>query len=190
MIRGYARVSTEGQRDNNSIAAQTEQLKAAGATMIYADVMSGAKEHRPELDRLLGDLRSGDILVCCKLDRLSRTATAGYELVQSLLDKGIAVDILNIGRMDSTPTGKLILQIFLAFAQYERDTIITRMQEGKTIAKQKPDFKEGRPKLYTRKQLDHAMALLEDHSYTQVAETTGISVSTLARERRKRKAPS
>jgi len=188
MIRGYVRISTAGQADGNSIEAQTEQLKAKGAEVIYTDVMSGAKEHRPELDRLLSEVQPGDVVMCCKLDRLSRASSAGYELVQGLLERGVIVDVLNIGRMDSTPTGKLILQIFLAFAQYERDCITTRMQEGKAIAKQKPGYHEGRPQKYGRKRLDHAIELLSERSYKQVSEETGISVSTISREARRRRA--
>lgn len=188
MIRGYVRVSTVGQADGNSIEAQTEQLRAKGAEIIYTDVMSGAKEHRPELDRLLSEVQPGDTVICCKLDRLSRASSAGYELVQGLLERNVIVDILNIGRMDSTPTGKLILQIFLAFAQYERDCITIRMQEGKAIARQKPGYHEGRPQKYGRKRLDHAMNLLEEFSYKEVERQTGISVSTLSREARRRRA--
>ena len=75
----------------------------------------------------------------------------------------------------------------LAVAEMERNLIIERTQEGKAIAKQHPDFREGRPKKYTKKQLDHAMTLLTDHSFRQVSELTDISMSTLKREKSKRK---
>lgn len=188
MIYGYSRVSTESQRDNNSREAQETMLKAAGAEIIYHDVMSGTKSDRPELQKLLAQIKSGDKLIVCKLDRLSRTATSGFELIQDLLSKDITVQVLNIGTMDNSTTGKLILHIFLAFAEFERDSIRDRMTEGKAVARQKPGYHEGRKKQYTEKQLDHAMELLQDNSYTQVSEITGISVSTLAREARKRKA--
>lgn len=188
MIRGYVRVSTEGQRDNNSIESQTEQLKAKGAEKIYVDVMSGATMDRPELNNLLGDLQKGDTFMVCKLDRLSRTATQGFELVQSLLKRDISVNVLNMGQIDNTPTGTLILQVFLAFSEFERSTIRARMMEGKEIARKDPNFREGRPNKYTKKQINHALKLLETMSYTQVSETTGISVSTLARAARKAKA--
>ena len=188
MIRGYARVSTESQRDNNSIEAQTEQLRAEGAEIIYSDVMSGAKLDRPEFTRLMSDLQTGDMLIVTKLDRISRTATDGYELIQALIKRGIKVRVCNIGTMENTPTGNLIMQVFLAFAQFEREMIVQRMSEGKAVARRNPDYHEGRPRKYTAKQLNHAMSLLADHSFTQVAEITGISKSTLARESRKRKA--
>ena len=74
----------------------------------------------------------------------------------------------------------------LAFAEFERDMIVERTSEGKAIAKQNPDFKEGRPPKYSRAQLNHAMELLEKYSYKQVGEMTGIGKSTLNRERKKR----
>lgn len=188
MIRGYVRVSTESQRDNNSIEAQTEQLQAEGAEIIYSDVMSGAKLDRPEFEKLMFDLQPGDTLICTKLDRISRTATDGYQLIQALIERGIKVRVCNIGTMENTPTGNLILHVFLAFAEFEREMIRQRMMEGKAVARKNPDYHEGRPKKYTAKQLNHAMSLLADHSFTQVAEITGISKSTLAREARKRKA--
>ena len=73
------------------------------------------------------------------------------------------------------------------FAEFERDMIVERTQEGKTIAKQNPDFKEGRPKKYSKKQVEHALELLENHSYKQVEDLTGISKSTLIRAKRDRR---
>ena len=92
----------------------------------------------------------GDTLVVTKLDRIARSATQGIELIQSLLDKGVVVHVLNMGVMDNTPTGKLIRNIMLAFSEFERDMIVERTQEGKAIAKQNPEFREGRPKKYSK----------------------------------------
>lgn len=187
MIYGYARVSTKGQaKDGNSLEAQEAALRAAGAEAIYADAFTGTKAHRPELDKLMEVMQAGDKLVVTKLDRIARSATQGIELVQSLLDKGITVHVLNMGMMDSTPTGKLIRNIMLAFAEFERDMIVERTQEGKAIAKQKEGFTEGRPPVYSKEQLAHALELLENHSYGAVVKMTGISKSTLVRERRKK----
>lgn len=122
-----------------------------------------------------------------KLDRFARSAAQGSELVKELIERGIAVHILNMGYMDNTPASKLVRNIFFAFAEFERDMIVERTQEGKAIAKQNPDFKEGRPQKYTKQQLDHAMQLKETHSFKQIEAMTGISMSTLKREARKRK---
>lgn len=182
MIYGYARVSTKGQaKDGNSMEAQEMALRSAGTTVIYADAFTGTKTHRPELDKLMALLKTGDTLVVTKLDRIARSATQGIELVQSLLDKGITVHVLNMGLLDNTPTGKLIRNIMLAFAEFERDMIVERTQEGKTIAKMNPEFKEGRPKKFSIIQMNHALSLLNKYSYKQVEQMTGISKSTLIR---------
>ena len=187
MIYGYARVSTKGQaKDGNSLEAQEKALKEAGATEIYTDAFTGTKTDRPEFDKLMNKLQGGDTLIVTKLDRFARSMSQGSELVSELIDKGIKVYILNIGIMDNTPSSKLIRNVFFAFAEFERDMIVERTQEGKTIAKQNPDFKEGRPKKYSKKQVEHALELLENHSYKQVEDLTGISKSTLIRAKRDR----
>ena len=187
MIYGYARVSTKGQaKDGNSLEAQEKALKEAGATKIYTDAFTGTKTDRPEFDKLMNKLQSGDTLIVTKLDRFARSMSQGSELVSELIDKGIKVYILNIGIMDNTPSSKLIRNVFFAFAEFERDMIVERTQEGKTIAKQNPDFKEGRPKKYSKRQVEHALELLENHSYKQVEDLTGISKSTLIRAKRKK----
>ena len=185
MIYAYCRVSTRGQaKDGNSLEVQEKAVKEAGATEIYADTFTGTKAHRPELDKLLNVIVAGDTLIVTKLDRIARSATQGIELIQNLLDKGVTVNILNMGKLDNTPTGKLIRNILLSFAEFERDMIVERTQEGKTIARQNPDFSEGRPKKYSRQQMQHALELLESHSYKQVEQLTGISKSTLIRAKK------
>lgn len=185
MIYGYCRVSTKGQaKDGNSLEAQEKAVKEAGATKIYADAFTGTKAHRPELDKLLNAIVAGDTLIVTKLDRIARSATQGIELIQNLLDKGVTVNILNMGKLDNTPTGKLIRNILLSFAEFERDMIVERTQEGKAIAKQNPDFTEGRPKKYSKQQMQHALELLGSHSYKEVEQMTGISKSTLIRAKR------
>lgn len=186
MVYGYARVSTKTQaKDGNSLEAQENALRAAGAAEVYADAFTGTKSHRPELDKLLAVMQPGDTLKVTKLDRIARSATQGIELIQSLLDKGITVHVLNMGMMDNTPTGKLVRNVMLAFAEFERDMIVERTGEGKTVARQNPGFKEGRPPKYGKAQLKHALELLENHSYGEVVEMTGISKSTLLRAKRK-----
>ena len=186
MIYGYARVSTKGQaKDGNSLENQEQQLREYGATEIYKDSFTGTKLDRPQLDKLLDKLQDGDTLIVTKLDRIARSMTHGSELVTDLINKGIRVHILNIGIMDNTPSSKLIRNIFFSFAEFERDMIVERTQEGKALAKTKAGFKEGRPKKYTEEQLRHAIELLKDHSYLEVERMTRISKSTLIREVRR-----
>ncbi len=193
MIYGYARVSTKTQaHDGNSLESQIAQLKDNGAEKIYKDSFTGTKTDRPEFNNLLNELKAGDTLVVTKLDRFARSMAQGSELVNELIEKGIKVNILNIGTMDNTPSSKLIRNIFFSFAEFERDMIVERTQEGKAIARQKEGFKEGRPRKYTKEQLDNALSMLivngGDRSYNEVAELLGISKSTLIRENNKRKA--
>lgn len=182
MMYGYARVSTKGQaRDGNSLAEQERKLKEAGASRIFKDSFTGTKASRPEFDKLLDAIAAGDTLIVCKLDRFARSAKQGIELIDSLIERGVTVHILNMGIMDNTPTGKLIRTIFLAFAEFERDMIVERTTEGKAIAKEKEGFKEGRPQKFDDEQIAHALSLLKNHSYSQVTKLTGISKSTLIR---------
>lgn len=190
MIYGYARVSTKGQAtDGNSLEAQSEELRGAGATEIFSDTYTGTTTDRPELKRLLSELKEGDGVVVTKLDRIARTARQGLELVDQLNNMGVSVRILNMGgTIDGSPIGKLMRTMLFAFAEFERDLIVERTQEGKRIARQQPNFREGRPPKYTEAQLSHAMSLLDCCSFSQASKLTGISVSTLKREARKRSA--
>jgi len=183
MVYGLARVSTKHQeRDGNSIEAQEIEIleKYENAHMVH-EAYSGAKTDRKVFLDLMNKMVSGDTLVVTKLDRFCRSTKEGLEYVDQLMKRGISVHILNIGLIDDTPTGKLILTIFLAFAEFERAMILERTSDGKEIARKNPNYREGRPKKYNKAQIELAIKLLEDNSYKQVAHMTGISVSTLAR---------
>ena len=184
-IYGYARVSTIGQaKDGNSLEAQESALRAAGATEIFVDAFTGTKMERPEFDRMNSLLQKGDTLIVTKLDRFARTVGQASELITNLIDRGITVNVLNLGILDNGSISVLMRNILLSFAQFERDMIVQRTQEGREVARTKEGYREGRPKKYTGAQLRHAMELLKDHSYTQVARMTGISKSTLIREKK------
>lgn len=187
MIYGYARVSTVGQSINgNSLEEQTAALMEYGCDEIVTEAFTGKTMKRPEFAALLRKLKEGDTLVVTKLDRFARTTIDGVQTVRELFDRGVKVHILNIGLIENTLTGNLILTVFLAFAEYERGMIAERTQTGKMIARQNPDYREGRPKKYTPTQLKHALQLLAGgNSYKQVEAMTGISKSTLVREKRR-----
>jgi len=187
MIYGYARVSTLGQcRDGNSLEDQVNALKEYGCQEIVEEAFSGKTMERPKFKELISKLKQDDTLVVTKLDRFARTAIEGVQTVQSLFNKGIKVHILNMGLVEDTNIGRLILTIMLAFAEYERGMIVERTQMGKNLAKQDPNFKEGRPKKFNPLQIEHALTLLEEgHSYKQVEAITGISKSTLIRAKSK-----
>ena len=185
MIYGYARVSTKGQaKDGNSLEAQEKQLKSNGAEKIYVESFTGTKLERPELNKLLVQIQSGDVLIVTKLDRFARSVSQASNLITILIDRGVRVNVLNLGILDNSSVSILMRNILLSFAQFERDMIVERTQEGKAIARQREDFREGRPKKYGRKQIIHALELLESHSYKQVEEITGISKSTMIRAKK------
>lgn len=181
MIYGYARVSTKGQaRDGNSLEGQTNALKEAGVEEIYCDSFTGTKIDRPEFDKLKSKLQTGDKLVVTKLDRFARSASQGSELIESLIEKGVTVHILNLGVMDNTPTGKLIRTIMLGFAEFERDMIVQRTQEGKAIARSKGVRVDGRPeKVIPKKEFKKFREMQKDGQLTvnQCCEKLGISRS-------------
>ncbi|WP_035322430.1 recombinase family protein [Peribacillus kribbensis] len=182
---GYARVSTRKQEiGGNSLESQIEKLQSEGCQVIFEEAFTGTKIDRPEFKRLLDQLKEGDTLVVTKLDRFARSTVEGINVVKQLFERGIKVHILNMGLVENSPTGKLVFTIMSAFAEFERDMIVERTQEGKAVARQRDDFKDGRPKKFTKKQIAHALQLLQDHSYKQVEELTGISKSTLIRAKK------
>ncbi|MFP7306217.1 recombinase family protein [Enterococcus faecalis] len=183
MIFGYARVSTWGQ----DLETQIISLEKAGCEKIYTEKYTGTKVERVEFQKLLNELTEGDTLVVTKLDRFARSTIQGIETIKNLFEQGVKVHILNMGIIEDTPTGRLTFTIFSAFAEFERDMIVERTQEGKALAKTKAGFREGRPKKYTKDQLDLAMVLLKENSTKMVSRKTGISEATLYREKRKRK---
>ena len=186
---GYIRVSTRKQaRDGNSLEAQREALTAAGAEKIYTDAFTGTRMERPEWEKLRAQLRRGDVLIVTRLDRLARSVSQASGLITDMIDEGITIHVLNLGVLSNDSVNTLLRNVLLSFAQFERDMIVQRTQEGKAVARATdPDFREGRPPKFDTEQLDHAMELLENHSYTQVVKLTGISKSTLIRERKRRK---
>ncbi len=173
MIYGYVRVSTKGQaKDGNSIEDQTNLiLKNYPSAKIIVESHSGAKE-RPIFSHLIQSLESNDILVVTKLDRFCRTTKEGLIYIDDLMNRGIKIHMLNMGLIENTPMGRLIVTNLLAFAEFERAMILERTQSGKAIAKQRQDFKEGRPK----KEIPDFQKFLEKQ------KDGGISISEACRQ--------
>lgn len=145
MKYGYGRVSSVGQQlAGNSLPEQERLLLDAGAEKVVLECFTGTTVERPLFSELIEKLEEGDTLFVTKLDRFARASDAG-KLIEELINRGVTVNILNFGIANNTPTGKLMLNIIFSFAQYERDMIWERTQEGKMAAKAKnPDYKEGR----------------------------------------------
>ena len=176
---GYARVSTQDQKLENQI----DELQRAGAEKIYQEKYTGTTTQRPVFNKLLQQFNENDMLIVTKLDRFARNTREALEIIQTLFERNIKIHILNMGIIDNTPTGQLIFTIFSAFAQFERDMIVSRTQEGKKYAKQHdPHFKEGRPKTYSDEQIRLAYELRQKGmTYKMIERKTGISVKTQQR---------
>ena len=180
MVYGYARVSTKGQAENgNSLTDQESKLRNAGAEVVFSDAFTGTKKDRPELDKLLKQIGEGDTLIVTKLDRVARSIKCGAELIEELMDRGVTLNILNLGRLDNTPSGKLMRNVFLAFAEFERDMIVERTTEGKKVAKLDPEWREGRPQKDTP-EFDKYVQLYREKKMTQVECANALGITQAA----------
>lgn len=133
MKYGYARVSTTGQ----TLEGQIKTLKEEKCDQIFAEKYTGTKKERPEFQKLLEIVDAGDTLVVTKLDRFARSTKDALETIEGLFNRQVRVHVLNLGIIEDSPTGRLIFTVMSAFADFERDLIVERTQEGKRIAKSK-----------------------------------------------------
>lgn len=181
MTIGYARVSTKGQDTyGNSLEGQKEQLLTAGASEVIEEAFTGATTKRPKFEQVLSRLQSGDTLIVTKLDRFARSTKEGIETIQSLLNRGVAVRVLNMGLIDNTPTGKLMLTVMFAFAEFEREMIAQRTTEGKAIKKAAGKLVEGRPKVTLPDWASEVFDQYKSHKITsnEAAKALGIGRTT------------
>lgn len=175
---GYARVSTKDQ----NLDRQLKALEGSGCGIIYKEKISGTKKSRPELDRMLADIKPGDIVVVQELTRVSRSTLDMLDLVKIITEKGCFIKSLNESWLDtSSPAGKLMLTIFAGMAEFERELMLQRCQEGREIAIAK-GAKMGRTKKMDS-QMKHALQLYEEKSMSvrKICEVTGVSKATLCR---------
>lgn len=177
--KGYGRVSTSGQATNgNSLEDQRSKLEEAGCDEIVLEAYTGTKVDRPKFTALVESLEEGDTLVVCKLDRFARSASEGSALVKDLLARGVNVHILNMGLIENTPTGRLILNVLLSFAEFERDMIVERTSEGKAIARAtNPEYKEGRKALEIPDNFEDYRSRAEIGEITVVAACAELGIS-------------
>lgn len=184
-VYGYIRVGAYGY-DGNTLEEQKRNLIAAGAENIYVDVSARKVADQPKLHKLVDQLERVDTLIVTNLNQLGKSVSQTSRLILTLLDAGVTINILDVGilRNNSVPT--IMYNMLLCFTKYGRDMIVERTKDGRALARRKPGYREGRPKKYTKAQMEYALFLLGEFSYKQVVEMTGISRATLAREKRKR----
>jgi len=171
---GYARVSTEDQ----NLDAQLDELKKQGCSKIFKEKISGAKSERPELDKCLEHLRTGDIFVVTKLDRLARNLKNLIDVVEKLHEMGVAFVSVYDKIDTATPQGKFFFHVFGAVAEFERDLIRERTKAGLKAAKARGRV-GGRRRKLTPDKIEFARKMLATTSSAQVADALGVSRATL-----------
>ena len=179
---GYARVST-GDQDAR---LQHDALTQAGCYRIFTDTASGSLESRPELDKLLDQLRPGDTLVVWRLDRLGRSIRHLIDQLASLQERGVAFRSLQENIDTSSSGGKLVFHIFASLAEFERDLVRERTHAGLKAARARGRV-GGRPPLLNGDKLRTARKLYEqkDMTVAQIGEVLGVSRPTVYRALRK-----
>nr|WP_255724627.1 recombinase family protein [Shimazuella soli] len=171
------RVSTMDQHLNR----QEQQLREVGCERIFFEKVTGTKRDRPELERLLEFLRSGDTVIVTDLTRLSRSTKDLLEIAELIANKGANLKSLKESWLDTTSAhGKMLFTLFAGMAQFERDLIAERTKEGIIAARQRGK-NPGRPPVDPEK-IKYALYLVDQGStITEAAEKAGISRMTLYR---------
>ena len=177
MLVGYSRVSTVEQNE----ARQLEKLKELGCEKIYIDKCSGKNTNRPEFNKMMDYVREGDIVYVTEWSRLSRSTMDLLTTLNSLENKGVIVKSIKENFDTSTPQGKLILTVFAAISQFERELILQRQAEGIEIAKQQGKYKGRKCKEYDKDLLNQVISGLADDSLTvtKAAELLGVTRATV-----------
>jgi DNA invertase Pin-like site-specific DNA recombinase len=177
-LLGYARVSTADQHSD----LQLDALKAAGCYRIFADTASGALDERPELAKVLDQLRPGDTLVVWKLDRLGRSLRHLIDTITDLQQRDVGFHSLQEQIDTTTAGGKLIFHIFGALAEFERDLVRQRTLAGLAAARARGRA-GGRPTSMTPTKLPLARELYDsqEHSLAEIARTLGVSRASIYR---------
>lgn len=184
---GYARVSTKEQ----NLSLQMDALKKEGCETIFQEKISGAKADRPELKKMIEQLRKGDVIITWKLDRLGRSLRDLVNLINEIQDKGAGLKSLNDHIDTTTPQGKLTFHLFASLAEFERDIIRERTKAGLEAARAR-GRKGGRPKGLSTEAQNKAMVAetlykqgrmpdddREIMSVTEICNHLGIARSTL-----------
>ena len=178
MIIGYARVST----DDQSLDGQLDALKAAGAERIFADKITGTARSRPELDRLLDQLRQGDVITVTKYDRLARSLRDLLDIVDAIQARGAGFRSLAEDIDTITPAGRLVFHVFASIAQFERERISERTREGLDAARKRGRV-GGRPPALSAAQKAEVCRMRDEElrPLPEIAQLFRVSVKTIRR---------
>jgi len=175
MKLGYARVST----DDQTLDRQRERLREAGCERLFEEKISGARRDRPELARLLDQLRPGDVVVVTRLDRLARSTGNLLEIAEAIRVKDAGLLSLAEPWVDTTsPAGRMVLTVFAGIAEFERELIRQRTDEGRQAAKKRGVTFGRPPKLRPDQQELVSRLLQEGRSVSEVARTFNVHPAT------------
>ena len=178
MLIGYARVST----DDQDTAAQVAALKAGGCERIYREKSSGGRWDRPELHRLLDQMRKGDVLVVWKLDRLSRSLRDVLTIMERLRDSGAGFRSLTEAIDTTTAAGRMMMQMVGVFAEFERAMLKERTKAGLDAAREEGRIGGRRPKLSERQQAEvRKMVTKGDKTAADAARLFKVHPATVSR---------
>ena len=175
---GYARVSTEEQ----NLDRQIDILKQISCGRIYDEKVSGIKKERPGLNKMLDQIRTGDVIIISDLTRISRSVKDLFSLVEQIEGKGANIKSIKESWVDTTTAqGKLMFTIFAGISQFERDVITQSTIEGLNAARARGK-KGGRPKVNDKDiKLAIKMYNSKNYSISEITKATGVSKTTLYR---------
>ena len=178
MILGYARVSTSDQ----SLDGQIDALRSASAERIFEEKRTGKSRQRPELERLLDQLRDGDVLVVTKYDRLARSLRDLIDIVEVIRQRGAGFRSLAEDIDTTTPAGRLVFHVFGSIAEFERERIVERTREGLEAARRRGRV-GGRPRALSAEAQEQIRRMRNDEgrSATELARMFKVSRATIYR---------
>ncbi|MBE9461937.1 recombinase family protein [Dyadobacter subterraneus] len=179
-VFGYARVSTVDQNTDTQI----EALEKFGCDKIYQEKISGLSVKRPQLDEMMAILREGDTVVVSRFSRLGRSRDHLINLVGEFSKIGIIFKALDLGIDSSTPAGKMVIGIFAALSEYDREMILEKTKAGQLLAKAKGKH-IGRPSGVNDVNFQKVKKGFEKGlSVTEIVNLTGVSISSVKRYRK------
>jgi len=174
---GYGRISTTDQ----NASSQEDALRKARVDRVFIDTFTGTKMSRPELDKALDQLRSGDSLVVTRLDRLGRSTKDLLNLVGGLGEKGVQLEVLEQNIDTSTAEGRLFFTVVAAVAEFERDLMRSRTMDGLAAARARGRLGGRKPKLSAKQIAEIARLYSEQRPVQEIADLFGVSRPTVYR---------
>src|SRR5215470_10263442 len=176
---GYARVSTPGQNLDRQIAA----LRSEGCSEIFREKVSGKNiANRPQLEKAIDKLATGDVLVVVEWDRVTRSMMDGVHLIERINKRGALIKVLDKPHLDlTTPIGRGFIAFLSALAEDERQRIVKRANDGRAAARKRGMHMGRKPKLTDLQRRVACQRIAEGESARSIAREWGVAHTTVAR---------